>query len=76
MLKQSLEVQCDADAKDMNKVQSAKTANEVSRSAAKGDRAVATKDLEDAENKLATANASCMTAAKMRARKLLHQRGR
>jgi predicted nucleic acid-binding Zn-ribbon protein len=63
MLKQSLEDQMAADNKDKKEEEANKAAAEEGKAGAEGDLVVTTKELKAAEEKLATAQANCMTVA-------------
>jgi predicted nucleic acid-binding Zn-ribbon protein len=63
MLKQSLEDKINADTKDMNDEKAAKTAAEEGKATAEGDLTTTNDELKAAEEKLAVANANCMTVA-------------
>jgi len=63
MLRQSLEDQIAADTKDMNDEKAAKSAAEEGKATAEGDLAGTEKNLKSSEDKLARANANCMTVA-------------
>jgi hypothetical protein len=63
MLKQSLEDEMTADTKDKKEEEANKAAAEEGKANAEGDLVVTTKELKAAEEKLATAQANCMTVA-------------
>jgi chromosome segregation ATPase len=63
MLKQSLDDQIAADTKGMNDEKASKAEAEEGKAGADGDLARTQKELKEAEEKLATANANCMTVA-------------
>jgi len=63
MMKQSLEDQIAADAKEMNEEKASKEAASEGKAIAEGDLATAIKELEEGQANLATANSDCMTTA-------------
>jgi len=63
MLKQSLEDQLAADAKDMDDEKSGKAQAEESKATAEGDLEMTSKDLASSKGQLATAHATCLTMA-------------